>query len=82
MQEVLATRQRRNSLAGWTISVTAAFLVFYGTSIFLDSHQQAGSRPAAGAITHSTPVGGVVQDGVFRSSPPASSDPDISRWRI
>ena len=82
MQEPLSTRQRRSSLAGWTISVTVAFVVFYGTSIFMDSHQQAGSRPAAGVITHSTPIGGVVQDGVFRSSPPADADPDISRWRI
>lgn len=82
MEERLDARQRDHSLAGWTISVTVALMVFYGTSIFMNSHQQAGSRSAPSVIMHSTPIGGEVEDGVFHSSPPENDDLNISRWQI
>ncbi len=61
------------------MAVIFAGIVFWSVRIFLMSYDQVTSRPAA--IIHSTPVGGTVQDGVFRSLP-ADGDVRFSRWRI
>jgi hypothetical protein len=82
MQERVQIREQVRALGLWTISVSFAVLVFYGTTVFMNSHVPATTRPAVRAVTHSTPIGGKVEDGVYRSSPPEAADVDISRWRI
>jgi hypothetical protein len=64
----------------WALAVMAAILVFYGTWAFLGSHPQGAMQPGVGAITHSAPVGGKVEDGVFRSSPDTGSA--VNLWQI
>jgi hypothetical protein len=81
MAQPLHTRKRGNSVAVWAIAIIVAGLVFYGIWMFLNSQGQVRKHPGVGVITHSTPVGGKVLDGVFRSSP-VDSDLDITRWRI
>ena len=68
-------------MAVWMIGVIVAGLVFYGIWVFLNSHGEVKRHPPMGVIVHSTPVGGKLQDGVFRSSPP-ETDLEINRWRI
>jgi hypothetical protein len=80
MAERLHTRKRGNSLAVWAITVIVAGLVFYGIWVFLSSHGQVRRHPP-GIITHSTPVGGTLEDGVFRSGT-QEADPYFTRWRI
>jgi hypothetical protein len=82
MQVRLDVRERVRALGLWTISVSFAVLVFYGTTVFMDSHVPVTTRSAVRAVTHSNPVGGKVEDGVYRSSPPDAEDVEISRWRI
>lgn len=82
MQERLDIREWVRALGLWTISVSFAVLVFYGTTVLMNSHVPVTTRPAARAITHSTPIGGKVEDGVLRSSPPDADDVEITRWRI
>ncbi len=67
MAELLHTCKRRNSLPVFAIAVITAALVFCGIWRSLDSHHEV--PPTPGVITHSTPVGGQVEDGVFRSLP-------------
>jgi len=81
MAEPLHTRKMGNSLAVWAISVVVAVLIFCGIGVFLNSHGEVRRHPRVGKITHSIPVGGEIQDGVFRSSPPDAAV-NISRWRI
>jgi hypothetical protein len=64
----------------WTLAVIAAALVFYGTWVFLGWHAPSATQPHAGVITHSNPVGGKVEDGVFRSSPDPDTDSGVSLW--
>jgi hypothetical protein len=80
MAEPLHTRKRGNSVAVLAIGIIIAGLVFYGIWMFLNSQGHVRKHPP-GVITHSTPVGGTVQDGVYRSSP-GDVDLNISRWRI
>jgi len=81
MAELLHTRKQGNSVAVWAISMMVGLLVLYGGWLFLKSHGGTNRHPPVGMITHSTPVGGKVQDGVFHSSPP-DIDLNISCWRI
>ena len=80
MAETLPPRKRGNSLAVWTIGFVLAGLIFCGTWIAVKFQQQVSQRPPV--ITHSTPVGGQVEDGVYRSTPHDDVDPEVSRWRI
>lgn len=80
MAELLHTGKRVNPLAVWAITVLVAGFLFLGASLYLRAHGQAKTPPPA-ATTHSTPVGGAVQDGVFRSTPEAP-ELDITLWRI
>jgi len=77
----LHTRKRENWVAVWAIAVIVAGLIFFGARVFLTSQAQVGKHLPLGAITHSTPVGGKVLDGVFRSSPD-DDNLNITRWRI
>ncbi len=78
MAQVLHTRKRGNSLAVLAIAIIAAGLVFWATWAYLNSHHEVPRTP--GVITHSTPVGGEVEDGVFRSLP--QRDLGVIRWQI
>jgi len=78
MAELLHTRKRGNSLAILTIAVVVAALLFWGISRFLTSHREVRRTP--GVITHSTPVGGKTEDGVFRALP--ERELGLIRWQI
>ena len=82
MVEQLPARKRDNSVAVWITAIIVAGLMFYGIWVFLNSAGRVSRHPTTGAITHSTPVGGATQDGVYHSTP---SDADLnisSQWRI
>jgi hypothetical protein len=79
MAEVLHTRKRGNSLAIVAVAVVVAALLLWGIWTFLNSHREVRRNP--GTITHSTPVGGKIEDGVFRSLP-QSEEPGLIRWQI
>ena len=73
---------RTRSFALLAVSVIIGGLICYGTQLFLSSHWVASKHPPLG-ITHSTPVGGAVEDGVYRSTPaPADVGSELSIWRI
>lgn len=80
MSDRTPTRTLGNFLGFLIFGVIAAVLIFYGASIFLGSHWQVSPHPAVG-ITHSTPVGGAVEDGVYRSAPD-DKDGKPTTWRI
>jgi hypothetical protein len=81
MAQPLPTRKHGNSLAVWAIGIIVVGFIFCGIRVFLNSQGQLTKHPPVGAITHSTPVGGEVLDGVFRSSP-SNGDPGLTRWKI
>jgi len=81
ISEPLHTRKRGNSLAVWLIGVLIAAVVFWGIWYFLNSRGQVSKHPKVGAITHSTPVGGTVLDGVYHTLP-SSDGPLSTLWRI
>jgi hypothetical protein len=78
MAEMLHTRKRGNSSAIWMIAVVIAAVFFWGIWTFSHSHHEVSRNP--GVITHSTPVGGKIEDGVFRSLP--ERDLGVIRWQI
>lgn len=80
MAERLLVRRLTTPETMWALAVIAAALVFYGTSVFLGAHSPGATQPHVGVITHSTPVGGNVEDGVFHSSP--DSDSGVGLWQI
>ena len=77
---VQALRKRENSVVILAIAFMLAGLIF-GIWLFRNSQREAKKHPAAAKITHSTPVGGKLEDGVFRSSP-GDEELSITRWRI
>ena len=82
MAEPLHTQKRGNSLALWAIVIIIAIAVFFGIWMFLNSHRDVKKHPPVGTVTHSTPVGGVVLDGVFHPSDGDGGELDSIRWRI
>jgi hypothetical protein len=79
MAETLHPQKVGNSLAVWAVVTVVAALVLYGIWTFLKSEKHAPNHPPG--ITHSRPVGGKVQDGVFHPSL-IGSDSEAIRWRI
>jgi len=83
MAEALHTRERKNVPAIWAIGVVVAGLLSYGSWILVNPNGPLHRPPAVAPVTHSTPVGGKLQDGVFRSSPDdEQEDFGITRWQI
>jgi len=83
MAEALHTRERKNLPATWAIGLIVAGLLSYGSWILLDPQGPLHRAPAVAPVMHSTPVGGKVQDGVFRSSPDdEEQDFGLIRWQI
>ena len=78
MAERLHTRKRGNSLAVWAILVIIAGVVFYGIWAFPNSQHHVTNHPHA--ITHSTPVGGELLDGVFH--PTLGVEAGSTHWHI
>jgi hypothetical protein len=76
----LHTQKRGNGIALWAIVVVIAGIVFYGIWLFLSSQKHVPTHPP-GAVLHSTPVGGRVQDGVFHPTE-LTPDSEATRWRI
>jgi|KBSMisStandDraft_5_1062788.scaffolds.fasta_scaffold2965185_1 hypothetical protein len=81
MAEALHTRKQGNSLALWIIAVVTAGVIFFGTWNFLNSQPGVETHPP-GKITHSTPVGGAVLDGVYHPVPIPKTEPRSDRWKI
>ena len=81
MAEALHTRKQGNSLALWLIVVVIAGVVFFGIWKFLNSQRNVETHPP-GMITHSTPVGGEILDGVYHPVPTVKGEPRSDRWKI
>jgi len=78
MPETLDARKRIRPLALKALIAMVAGIVAGGSWLFLNQH----ARPAVTVpITHSTPVGGKIEDGVFRSLPD-TDEPGLIRWQI
>lgn len=78
MAEVLALRKRIRSLVLKALVATVAGIACGG--IWLSLNHDATPAVAV-PITHSTPVGGKIEDGVFRSLPD-TDEPGLIRWQI
>lgn len=61
----------------WAILI---MVVFFGILLFFTSQDRSRTRPKV-RITHSTPVGGKVLDGVFHPTPVVLPD-SFNLWRI
>jgi len=81
MAQLFRAGKTANTGTRWVIAVLATAMVFCGTRAFLDSYAAVVPPPQANVITHSTPLGGDVHDGVFRSSP-SGEDVGLILWRI
>jgi hypothetical protein len=79
MAQALHTHKRGNSVVVLAIAVVIAGIVFFGIWEFLKASGHP-KGPRIGVITHSRPVGGKVEDGVFRSLP--QRDPGLIRCQI
>jgi hypothetical protein len=83
MAEALPTRERKSLPAIWTLRLVIAGLLSYGSWIVLNPHGPLQRPATVIPVTHSTPVGGKLQDGVFRSSPDDDQeDLGLIRWQI
>lgn len=81
MAQELHTRKLGNSVAMWAIFILIAAIVFFGIWEFLSSEGHNSTRQKVGTITHSTPVGGELLDGVFHPQPEIVVQ-NSDRWHI
>jgi hypothetical protein len=77
MSEKLPIRRRGIPVAIWAIGLILAGLILCGS--WISRRLQVTDHPPV--ITHSTPVGGTVEDGVYRSAP-ADADSPVTVCRI
>ena len=75
----LPTRKRGTLLATGVIVILIAALVFWGVWTYLNSQGKVSDHPHVSMITHSTPFGGAILDGVFH---PTAGDLHSIRWQI
>jgi hypothetical protein len=79
MPELMHARRQRDSLVIFAIAAVVIALAYWGVWMSLTAEAQ--KHPHAGVITHSTPVGGAIEDGIFRQVP-ESERPKLTRSRI
>jgi len=65
----------------WAILVIVAVVIFWGNRMLSTFQGHVRTRSKVGVITHSTPVGGELLDGVFHPTP-SDGALDSIRWRI
>ncbi len=78
MPETLPARKPRRLLILKVLIAVVAGILGGGAWLFLNYH---ASRVVTVPITHSTPVGGKIEDGVYRSLPD-TAEPGLTRWQI